>query len=650
MKAIKCSLMLPKECACTVEIRELPAKTVTVHQDKGYRPKRSILGGGSFAVDFKGCKVIQLVISDPEGEMMPVTLTVAGKCRFSRKCRDEFSITMRSRKESLKKGWGNNGEFNWPDVRGFYLCPVCGTTHEPSGKKEYWMLIHPLMQAYTAPNNSPLFGFRMICRLTCSNCFDSLTNGQIVQVKKADGSCDRIPVAEVLHRVAFLPFLDYGEGMHVPKVERAFDAWPLYHVWEKTGTWAAIQVFHANSFSSGFTNAGLPVDVRGRGSENLMLGGEDEKQDEAVAAVTISNQVTRKDDWKCKACGKEAKHLCSRCKVVKYCSAKCQQLDWPRHKADECFKASKNLPKVELKMQTCSISPPGLPEPESAIKCSKCKEEILAEGLPMICLACGEFIMCECCTWLPKFRQEGVPICVSCGQNSADLSPCPGILLQLLLKKRPTGQHVHFAEMCLAQCLLNNRKGTTGILPDIEKAKSEYLRLANDENFGPAQYFVADMYRGEVNNMLPEYGPLNCLDNKYTTNPFPTAPDTARHYYNRALAKKLHRATLSVGVLCMNAAIYPLDKARAASLFRQISQKNPQAMCNLAQMLLAGDEGVPENRTESLNLFRTAANKYDMKIAQLMLAQLSQTGLVPVAEGLRMMQKIEQSGGLLNHG
>lgn len=637
MRAIKCSLMLPKECACIVEIRELPAKTVTVHQDQGYRPKRSILGGGSFAVDFKGCKVIQLVIADPEGEMMPVTLTVAGKCRFSRKCRDEFSITMRSRKESMRKGWGNNGEFNWPDVRGFYLCPVCGNTHDPGGKRDYWMLIHPLMQAYTAPNNSPLFGFRMICRLTCAECFESLTNGQLVQVKKSDGSCDEVPVAEVLRKVSFLPFLDYGEGMHVPKVDRAFDAWPLYHVWEKTGTWAAIQVFHANSFSSGFTNHGLPVDVRGRGSENLMID-EDQKEDEATKPA-----AARQDDWKCMACDKESKHICSRCKVVKYCSVQCQQADWPRHKHAECFA---NLPKVELKMKTCSIAPQGVPKPVSPVKCPKCDNEPLDEGLPMMCLACGAFMMCECCTWLPKFRQEGVPICVSCGKNSASLSPYPGILLQRLLTNKPVGKHVHLGKLCLAQCQLNNRKGTTGVVQNIDAAKTEYLRLANHENFGPAQYFIADMYRGEVNDMVPEYGPLNCLDNRYTTNPFPPAPTTAKRYYDRALVKKLHRATLSVGVLRMNGAVYPADKAAAAGLFRSICDKNPQAMCNLAQMLLVGDTGVPEDKAKSLGLFRKAANTYEMKIAQLMLAQLSQTGLVPVSEGLQMMQKFQQNGAV----
>ena len=49
-------------------------------------------------------------------------------------------------------------------------------------------------------------------------------------------------------------------------------------------------------------------------------------------------------------CKKDGIMICSRCKIIKYCSKECQVADWKRHKT-ECFK----IPKIKkASIQTIS--------------------------------------------------------------------------------------------------------------------------------------------------------------------------------------------------------------------------------------------------------------------------------------------------------
>lgn len=65
------------------------------------------------------------------------------------------------------------------------------------------------------------------------------------------------------------------------------------------------------------------------------------------------------DTHKCYVCNQPAKLLCTCCHRAWYCSASCQQMDWPAHK-QETLSATKNVESVAFPAfgQTVTMSIP----------------------------------------------------------------------------------------------------------------------------------------------------------------------------------------------------------------------------------------------------------------------------------------------------
>ena len=117
-----------------------------------------------------------------------------------------------------------------------------------------------------------------------------------------------------------------------------------------------------------------------------------------------------------------------------------------------------------------------------------------------MCICCGEFIVCgSCATKDGEFGAVNVRatvlffFCTDCIQQrkQANDRTKPGVVLSSLLDTKHTGPHVKYARLQLAQIRLNETYDGTGIPQDMEAAKKEYLWLANDCDYAPAQFALA---------------------------------------------------------------------------------------------------------------------------------------------------------------
>jgi MYND finger len=304
MRDAKCSLLLQEEATHDAKIKTLPKQRVLVYQDKGFNPassaanKNSTAGVSSsstgnnvnnseenFYVDFKGATVLQLEptlssdaavpppssSSSPRGggpaSVMPITLTVGGRCVFTPENYQDFRVMMRTKDQSAEMSIAPNGSFDWPDVNSLLLCPCCGSSGPipRAGDKqehEYWMVFYPLLQITVLKGSQMTLGTRTICRLVCLDCMDDLLEGLTLEVvpggiKKQEQRGRNIvssnssnsvlsftlPVVDVLAEAGSASFLEDGPPRPEshPHVDDILDAWTLYNMWEHSGAWEALQ-------------------------------------------------------------------------------------------------------------------------------------------------------------------------------------------------------------------------------------------------------------------------------------------------------------------------------------------------------------------------------------------------------------------------
>ena len=180
-----------------------------------------------YHVDFDGATILQLEPSispiEPQS-VMPITITVAGKCVLTPENYVDFQVMMRTKEQSCAMNVPPNGAFDWPDIASFLLCPVCShvcSIPQDGDRKEheYWMVFYPLLQIavrnhdqnyhhhhqnhpttastnntnpttattnHTNNNNTNMnemvLSTRTICRLTCLDCMDDLLEGLSLNV------------------------------------------------------------------------------------------------------------------------------------------------------------------------------------------------------------------------------------------------------------------------------------------------------------------------------------------------------------------------------------------------------------------------------------------------------------------------------------
>lgn len=88
----------------SAEIKRLPPQTVALSQDPAFLIQDR-------KVDFPGATVLHLEVGG--GSQMPEVLTIAGKCRFTNECLNEFAIMMRTAAEARRLGIPANSAFDW---------------------------------------------------------------------------------------------------------------------------------------------------------------------------------------------------------------------------------------------------------------------------------------------------------------------------------------------------------------------------------------------------------------------------------------------------------------------------------------------------------------------------------------------------------
>lgn len=159
-----------------------------------------------YPVDFDGATILQLEPSispmEPQS-VMPITITVAGKCVLTPENYIDFQVMMRTKEQSVEMNIPPNGAFDWPDITSLLLCPVCSNICSiprvgDRQEHEYWMVYYPLLQIairnhdntanqnHTNNNNNStnemVLSTRTICRLTCLDCMDDLLEGLSLNV------------------------------------------------------------------------------------------------------------------------------------------------------------------------------------------------------------------------------------------------------------------------------------------------------------------------------------------------------------------------------------------------------------------------------------------------------------------------------------
>jgi hypothetical protein len=261
-----------------------------------------------YYVEFDGATILQLEpsISPIEPQtVMPITITVAGKCVLTPENYIDFQLMMRTKQQSLEMNVPPNGAFDWPDVTSLLLCPVCSNICSvprlgDRQEHEYWMVYYPLIQiairnhennTHTSTNmnsnnnNEMVLSTRTICRLTCLDCMDDLLEGLSLNVipggmckerarnrstdsviststttntiietittpnpKKAKPSSVKgltfsLPVVDILAEAGSVSFLEGGPPRPETHqhLDDILDAWTLYNLWESSGAWEALQ-------------------------------------------------------------------------------------------------------------------------------------------------------------------------------------------------------------------------------------------------------------------------------------------------------------------------------------------------------------------------------------------------------------------------
>jgi hypothetical protein len=499
-----------------------------------------------------------------------------GECRLMEK--DVWDLAVQFR----EKG----GKFQWPGYWSVLQCPFCANLATP-GDESFIMIVQQFIQE---PDGTGTMGARDMPRLCCKECFfRNLQNPSGYELAEYPAMLRQS-----------IPALHYGADH--PRVMEPFPStYRLNSLYEDSGIHGAV----SKAFAEGMKQA---------------LPGTDDTKARISKSMTEANrgqfvvQLKSVDRQACAACGVSSVKLlnCGRCQNENYCGVDCQKRAWKTHK--------KVCGKKKVSESSSNSQPsPGLVQRDSndagdeTGPCPKCKINPVDEGCPAMCASCGTFIVCGPCSVTPAFGGEnGRPpcsffVCELCKPNIKGLRP--GQLLRRLLDNRPEGPHVRYSRLMLAQCMLNNYGDVTGITYDVEAAKTEYLWLANNEDYGPAQLAMATfldplnrtsggIWDGPIN--FPEKGP---------DSPFlKLDANKAMEYYNRSVENGFSVALVTVGTMYKNGELFPVDKLKAQQMLKQAAmQGSSRAMCNLGQMQLRGD-GIPKDIAGGIRLYEQAAD------------------------------------------
>ena len=335
--------------------------------------------------------------------------------------------------------------------------------------------------------------------------------------------------------------------------------------------------------------------------------------------------------YPCQNCGLVSKGCsrCSGCLKARYCGAVCQKQHWKTHK-QLCQDLRTSEDDIEDPTPSQVLLPPPKKKKEQAQECRKCHNDSVQEGSPFMCFTCGVFIVCgSCITTTEMGGRNGRPTAIEyacsgcCGESEEP--PCD--LLQNLLDENPTGPHVRYARLILAQMKLNDAPQFTGTEQDTEAAKKEYLWLANHLDYAPAQMAMGSFHHPNCHPVGECWDgplPMYLLENNkgIETAPFSSNKKLAIAYYDRSVAQEWSLALTTVGTMYRNGKeLFPQDLEKAASLLTKAADLgDPLAAHNLSHMYLHGI-GVEKDMVQALAHMSQAAN-HGLFQSMLMFGQL----------------------------
>lgn len=532
---------------------EVPACNITILQDEG-------MGEEDVKDKWKGGCVWVTAI----GKYMNF---LVGSCYLSEECLWDFAAQYRQ----------GRAQYEWPGYWAILQCPFCAKLATPTtGGDKLFMIVQ---LAHQVKVDEPVQASRFIPRLCCQHCF----NRNLMTTEEGDNT-----------REAFLNYsiLPTRCGGLLPK------AYELGTRFEFSGLSSAL----------GNCLAELTAKIFSKGTEFKGRISKSKTKANRGQPYSIMSPIVRPP---CHRCGLVSSgcRSCSKCDQTFYCGRNCQVKDWKTHKP-LC------KPDVEVKA----------PKPSQVIKrtksrdqeaqnCSNCPNSI-QEGTPIMCIACGTFIVCGACATLPKFGGCNARLgsisyfCTSCqadrenANHPADLA----IFLQRLLDKEPTGKHVKYARLMLAQMKLHDMPEITGTKKGVDAAREEYMWLANNLDYAPAQLAMASFYDPYAQCCWD--GPIlfHLLGNGIEESPFAPSREFAIAYYERSAEHEWSLALTTVGTMYKNGILFPQDLERASfHLEKAATLGDAKAAFNISMMYTQG-HGVEPNYIKGLAFANKAAN------------------------------------------
>ena len=375
MRRAKCSLLLQEEITLEAVIKALPKQRVLVHQDRGVTQSATSRSSieEPYPVDFNGATILQLepaiCRSEPQS-VMPITITVGGRCVFTPENYLDFKVMMRTKEQSTEMSIAPNGSFDWPDVTALLLCPVCGNTcsiPRPGDRQEheYWMVFYPLLQITILKGAEMTLSTRTVCRLTCLDCMDDMLEGVTLNVSPgalcrerpdasntsssssptttttsntATGLAFQLPAADILAEAGSVSFLEDGPSRPESHshLDDVLDAWTLYNLWENSGAWEALQNDYRVLLSRSLLADQLES-ISSSSAHNIRKKRLGQKCGYSSCLKVHGQSLSRSssnhdssDDDCCRLCIK-----CQDCHAAWYCSRACRDQARPEH-AEVC--------------------------------------------------------------------------------------------------------------------------------------------------------------------------------------------------------------------------------------------------------------------------------------------------------------------------
>ncbi len=315
-------------------------------------------GAPSKKVNFRGCKIIRLLVtSDSSDELTyPVNLTIAGPCYYTKADKKDFEIMMRTREQSLLMKLPYVSKFDWPDYRAIEQCPKCCKRQKPSSSRDRcWLVYQQCLQCTDVG-----IGTRVMPRLMCEECFESMTDEFGVGVVQGSGSqvepetATIVPLLDVIEDCGAITWLktDYKVLVANHNDGTILGAYKLHCVWEHTGTFQAMcdETVKRMSENNGLENVGFVGQQQAPPStywEMSQIPKKEGRKCDYDGCANVHGKRVAPEPGKKK--GKKTRlQECLGCFDAMYCSEECQKAAWPDHKA-VCKEAQRKRKEEEEK-------------------------------------------------------------------------------------------------------------------------------------------------------------------------------------------------------------------------------------------------------------------------------------------------------------